>query len=101
MFGPIFLMIYRLIALWALLLPKAQGRALKARWALRFAAMSDGGLDDDFCEQLFQLIRAQPELLDRLQPELSGGGGWVAERRRLALASIRQAHAAGSTSIFS
>lgn len=99
MFGPLFLIIYRLVALCAAVMPREWGRALRARCALRFSSLSDGGLDDDFVEELFQLVRAQPELLDQLEARLKGNGIF-AIRRRMTIDSIRHALASGATSTF-
>ena len=48
MFGPLFLAAYRVLGWLAYWMPRQRGDALRARWALRFSSMTDGGLDDDF-----------------------------------------------------
>jgi uncharacterized membrane protein len=98
-FGPIFLVAYRLLALCAWVLPARQRRALKAQWALRFSSMSDGGLDDDFAEEVFQIVRRQPDLLAPLQRTLRGEG-FVAQRRRMTLDMVQTALSAGRQTTF-
>jgi hypothetical protein len=67
MFGPLFLLAYRLVGWLANWMHRERGDALKARWALRFSSMTDGGLDDDFAEEVYSLVRGRPELLGRLE----------------------------------
>ncbi|MBP6013940.1 MAG: hypothetical protein KBA31_17060 [Alphaproteobacteria bacterium] len=99
MFGPLFLVTYRIVAFAARLLPRERGAGIKAPWALHFAATSDGGLDDDFAEELFQLARQTPGLLDRVEQGITGSGIFAA-RKRLVITSVRGALATGAESLF-
>lgn len=99
MFGPLFFIAYRIISGWAALIGANRGRALKARWALKFASATDGGLDDDFVEALFQLVREEPSLLGRLQTEINGHGIF-AMRKRMIIANLGEILASDRTSIF-
>jgi hypothetical protein len=99
MLGPVFLALYPLINAFAWCLPRASGLSLRARWLLRFVSLSDGGLDDDFTEQLFLLIREEPSLLQTLTARLHGNG-FTARRQRLILQDLAQAHAAGCQTTF-
>ena len=100
MLGPLLLVVYHLIAFGAWFLPEARRRAIKARWALRFSSMTDGGLDDDFAETAFQLIREQPDLLDSVERRIRGNGIF-ALRQRLSAVTIRGALASGANSLYS
>jgi hypothetical protein len=75
------------------------GRRLLARTAVRFSALSDGGLDDDFAEAAYQLVRKDPRLLDALEIDRLGSG-WPAHRRRLTVEGLRRAHELGAPSLF-
>jgi hypothetical protein len=99
MLGPLFLLVYRLICWRAYLMSSERGMALKAAWALRFSSMTDGGLDDDFAEQAFQIVRQRPELLDQFERQLQGSGIF-ALRRRLLIADLRGAVANNASSLF-
>ena len=99
MFGPLFLLVYRLIGFLAYALPRERGDALKARWALRFSSMTDGGLDDDFSEEVYILVRARPELLAQLEQQLRGNG-WSMIRRRMLIDTIRTVLPSGRPSLF-
>lgn len=99
MFGPLLLLVYRLVGLLAFCMPRARGDALKARWALRFSSMTDGGLDDDFAEEVYILVRGRPELLDRLAQQ-SRGSGWSAVRMRMLMDTIRRVLPTGRPSLF-
>ena len=68
---------------------REHGDALKARWALRFSSMTDGGLDDDFAEEVYSLVRGRPELLGRLEQQLRGSG-WNTAKRRMLIDTIRR-----------
>lgn len=99
MFGRVFLIVYSVIAFVASLLPRDAGRALKARWAFRFATLTDGGLDDDFAEEAFRLILEKPALLDGFESQALGTG-FFAMRRRLLQVSLRHALDSGARSLF-
>jgi hypothetical protein len=99
MFGPLFLLIYRLIEWLAHLMPRERGTALRARWALRFSSLTDGGLDDDFAEEVYILVRGRPELLAHLERQLRGSG-WSMARRRMLLDTISQVLPSGRPSLF-
>ena len=99
MFGPLFLLIYRLVEGVAYLMPRARGDALKARWALRFSSITDGGLDDDFSEELYILVRHRPELLAQLEQRVRGNG-WSTTRKRMLIDTIRRTLPSGRPSLF-
>jgi hypothetical protein len=90
---------YRLLGAAAIVLPARLRDALKARCALAFSALSDGGLDDDFAEQVFQIVRMRPGLL----PDLAGkvrGEGLAAMRQRGTLQMVETLLRDQRTSIF-
>ena len=99
MFGPLFLLAYRLIASLAYLMPRERGAALKARWALRFSSMTDGGLDDDFAEEVYLLVKNRPAVLAQLEQQLRGNG-WSMMRRRMLIDTIRRTVPSGRPSLF-
>ena len=99
MFGPLFLLAYRLIGWLAYAMPRERGDALKAKWALRFSSMTDGGLDDDFSEELYILVRDRPQLLGQLEQQLHGNG-WSMMRRRMLIDTIRNVLPSGRASLF-
>jgi len=99
MFGPLFLLVYRLIGWLAYFMPRERGAALRAKWALRFSSMTDGGLDDDFAEEVYILVRGRPELLGQLEQQLRGNG-WIMARRRTLIDTLRQALSSGRPTIF-
>jgi hypothetical protein len=99
MFGPLFLLVYRVVSWLAGWLHREQGDALRARWALRFSSLTDGGLDDDFAEEVYILVRGRPQLLDRLEQQLHGNG-WSMARRRMLLETIRRVLPSGRPSLF-
>jgi hypothetical protein len=99
MFGLLFLLVYRLVASLAFLMPRERGAALRARWALTFSSMTDGGLDDDFAEEVYILVRDRPELLRELEQQLHGNG-WSMMRRRMLIDTIRQTLPSGRPSLF-
>jgi hypothetical protein len=98
MFGPLFLLAYRLVGWLADRMRREHGDALKARWALRFSSLTDGGLDDDFADELYQLVKGRPELLGRLEQQLRGSG-WIATRQRMLVDTIRQVLPSGRSSL--
>lgn len=100
MLGPFILIAYRLMTLSIFWLPPTHREGLKARWALSFAAMTDGGLDDDFAEQVFLLVLGRPALLPELERR-SQGSGLFAMRRRMVLQTIHAALNSGRQSLFS
>src|SRR5262245_32382221 len=63
MLGPLFLLAYRIVGWIAGLMVRERGDALRAAWALRFSSMTDGGIDDDFAEEVYTLVRGRPEFL--------------------------------------
>ena len=99
MLGPLFLAFYHVINLCARWLGRERGDYLRARWALLFASMTDGGLDDDFAEELYGIVLNRPALLDRLEAQLDGDG-WSVRRRRMLVDSLRGALASGRQTIF-
>jgi hypothetical protein len=99
MFGWLYSFVYWLVEAWARLLPRERSLLLRARWALSLATLASGGQDDDFAEELYQLILQQPALLDQLEQRVTGTG-WRAQRKRLLLSCLRQAHASGARSTF-
>ena len=99
MFGPLFLLTYRLVGWIADWMNRERGDALKASWALRFSSITDGGLDDDFAEQVYILVRGRPELLGRLEQQLRGDG-WSTARRRMLLDTIRRVLPSGRPTLF-
>ena len=99
MLGPLFLLLYRLLPLLTIWMPKAAADALKARCALKFSLLTDGGLDDDFTEEVFQIVRQRPDLLERLDGGATGAG-FFAMRRRMQIDTLRHALATGRESIF-
>lgn len=99
MLGPLLLLLYRLLPLLAMWMPKAAADAFKARCALKFSLLTDGGLDDDFTEEAFQIVRKRPELLARLDGGAKGDG-FFAMRRRMQIDTLRHALATGRESIF-
>lgn len=66
---------------------------------LQFASMTDGGLDDDFAEELFGIVLNNPAPLDRLEAQLNGDG-WSVRRRRMLIDSLRDALMSGRQSTF-
>lgn len=80
-------------------MPRERGDALKARWALRFSSMTDGGLDDDFSEEVYILVRDRPSLLGQLEQQLRGNG-WSMMRRRMLIDTIRNVLPSGRPSLF-
>jgi hypothetical protein len=99
MFGPLFLLAYRVLGWLAYLMPRERGDALKTRWALRFSSMTDGGLDDDFAEEVYILVRGRPELLGRLEQQLRGSG-WNMTRQRMLIDIIRRILPTGRPTLF-
>ena len=99
MFGGLFLLVYRLIGWLADWMRRDHGDALKARWALRFSSLTDGGLDDDFADEVYQLVRGRPELLGQLEQQLRGNG-WSMSRRRMLIDTIRRTLPSGRPSLF-
>jgi hypothetical protein len=99
MLGPLFLLAYRLVSWLADRMHRDHGDALKARWALRFSSLTDGGLDDDFAEEVYILVRRRPELLDRLEQQLHGTG-WSTARRRMLIEAIRRTLPSGRPTLF-
>jgi hypothetical protein len=99
MFGPLFVLAYRLVGWLAGWMNRERGDALKARWALRFSSISDGGLDDDFAEEVYGLVRGRPELLGRLEQQLRGSG-WSMTRRRMLIDTIRRTLPSGRPTLF-
>jgi hypothetical protein len=97
--GPVFLVIYTVLSWFAALLPATPGDRLKAKGALTFSALTDGGLDDDFAEQFFQILRARPSLLGEFEMPTKGAG-WIGQRRRMTVDCVRVALGAGATSLF-
>ena len=57
------LLLYRVVLWRAYFMSPERGRSLRARWALRFHALTTGGVDDDFAAELFDLVQQMPELL--------------------------------------
>ena len=99
MLGPLLLALYQGIAWSARWMRRERGDYVRARWALLFASVTDGGLDDDFAEELFGIVVNRPALLDRLEAQLNGDG-WSLRRRRMLISGLRDAMAAGRRSIF-
>jgi len=99
MFGSLFLAAYRVLGWLAYWMPRQRGDALRARWALRFSSMTDGGLDDDFAEEVYILVRGRPELLGLLERQLRGSG-WSMARRRMLIDTIRGILPSGRPTLF-
>jgi hypothetical protein len=98
MLGPILIVFYRLVAVFAAVMPGDAGAAFKARCALKFSTLSDGGLDDDFANEAYLLIRKRPHLLEALPA--SSKNGFFAMRRNMTLDAIRAALAADQPDLF-
>jgi len=98
-FGSLFLAAYWVLGWLAYWMPRERGDALKARWALRFSSMTDGGLDDDFAEEVYILVRGRPELLGLLEEQLRGSG-WSMARRRMLIDTIRGISPSGRPTLF-
>jgi hypothetical protein len=61
--------------------------------------MTDGGLDDDFAEEVYILVRGRPELLGRLEQQLRGSG-WSMTRQRMLIDIIRRILPTGRPTLF-
>lgn len=98
MIGRVCLLLYDAVCWRAGRLPRERANLLRARWAMRFHALTTGGLDDGFAAELFGLVRETPGLLDQLERETAGSGR--AARQRLHLLSVlRQALARGAVGL--
>jgi hypothetical protein len=96
--GRLCLLLYWIVCRCAKLLPRERGYALRARFALDCYALTTGGLDDDFAEELFALVLAMPALLDELERDTLGTSRTARCQRHL-LSVLRQEHASGAGSL--
>jgi hypothetical protein len=76
-----------------------RGHSLRAKWALRFYALTTSGLDDHFAGEVFDLVQDFPNLLDELE-ELAGGRGRAARQKRDLIRLLRQAQAKGARTLY-
>lgn len=99
MCGWLCLILYRVVLWRARGLSRERGHALRAKWALRFYALTTSGLDDDFTAELYELVQEMPELLNQLERQASGTGR-IARQKQALIGILRQAHTDGAQNLY-
>ena len=94
MVGRLCLLLYRIVLWRANRLSQERSHALRGKWALRFYAITTGGLDDDFAAEPFELVQERPALLDELERQAAGDSR-SARQKQMMLRILREARARG------